>query len=257
MSQSIAPVLTDQQVDDSPTLTFEEYRVYQGEPDVQYELYKGKLIPMPTATVLHIKICEYLVYKLQHYLAAHNLDLVVKTGLGVRTDENKSRIPDVVVCSQSLLEQAAARPGAGILDFDEKPLLVIEVVSGNRRADYAIKRGEYELANVPEYCIVDPKTGKQKIRLFAFIDGEESYTQTDFLPGEEMISVVFPDLVLSVGEILNPPLVEELVKAEQAQLQELQQQAVIERQRTQEERQRADRLSVRLRELGVDPDTVV
>lgn len=256
MSQSIAPVLTDQQVDDSPTLTFEEYRVYQGELDVQYELYKGKLIPMPTATVLHIKICEYLVYKLQRYLAAHNLDLVVKTGLGVRTDEDKSRIPDVVVCTQSLLEQAAARPGAGILDFDEKPLLVVEVVSEDRRADYVIKRGEYELANVPEYCIVDPKSGKQKIRLLALIEGEDGYNQTDFFPGEDMVSVVFPDLVLSVDEILNPPLVEELVKAERAELQESQQQAVIERQRAQEQRQRADRLAARLRELGVDPDSV-
>lgn len=238
MSQSIAPVLTDQQVDDSPTLTFEEYRVYQGELDVQYELYKGKLIPMPTATVLHIKICEYLVYKLQRYLAAHNLDLVVKTGLGVRTDEDKSRIPDVVVCTQSLLEQAAARPGAGILDFDEKPLLVVEVVSEDRRADYVIKRGEYELANVPEYCIVDPKSGKQKIRLLALIEGEDGYNQTDFFPGEDMVSVVFPDLVLSVDEILNPPLVEELVKAEQARLQ------------------KAERLAAKLRELGVDPDSV-
>ena len=238
MSQSIAPVLEEKEVDISPTLTFEEYLVYQGDTDVKYELYKGKLIPMPTATVLHIKICEYLVYKLQRYLAAHNLDLVVKTNLGVRTDEDKSRIPDVVVCTQSLLEQAAARSGAGILDFDEKPLLVIEVVSENRRADYVIKRGEYELANVPEYCIVDPKNGKQKIRLFALIEGEDGYTYTDFLPGDEIVSVVFPDLVLSVDEILNPPLIEELIKAEQAQLQ------------------KAERLAARLRELGVDPDSV-
>ncbi|MEG3861743.1 Uma2 family endonuclease [Microcoleus sp. herbarium12] len=271
MSQSIAPVLEQKQTDTSPTLTFEEYRVYQGETDVQYELYKGKLIPMPTATILHIKICEYLVYKLQRYLADRNLDLVVKTSLGVRTDENKSRIPDVVVCTKSLLEQAAARPGAGILDFDEKPLLVIEVVSQDRRADYVIKRGEYEQANVPEYCIVDPKLGKQKIRLFALIEGEDGYTYTDFLPGEEIISVVFPDFVLSVDEILNPPLVDELVKAERAQLQESQQQAVIERKRAEEQRKRAEqqsqraeqqsqlaeRLAARLRELGVDPDTVV
>ena len=270
MSQSIAPVLTDQQVDDSPTLTFEEYRVYQGEPDVQYELYKGKLIPMATATALHTSICEYLVYKLQRYLAAHNLDLVVKTSVGVRTEDATSCIPDVLVCTQSLWEQILAKPGSGILDLGETPLLVVEVVSEDRRADYVIKRAQYELANVPEYCIVDPKRGKQKIRILAFIEGEDGYTHTDFFPGEEIVSVVFPDFVLSVDEILNPPLVEELVKAEQAQLQEfqkqaamerqrtqqLEQEAVIERQRTQEERQRADRLSARLRELGVDPDTV-
>ena len=245
MSQSIVPAVEEKKLDTSPTLTFEEYRVYQSKDDVKYELYKGKLIPMATASALHTSICEFWVYKLQRYLAAHNLDLVVKTGLGVRTDEDKSRIPDVVVCTQSLLEQAAARPGAGILEFDEKPLLVVEVVSENRREDYVIKRGEYELANVPEYCLVDPKTGKQKIRLFSLIEGEEGYTYTDFLPGEEMESVVFPDLVLSVDEILDPPLVEGLIKAEQAQLQQLQ---TVE--------QRAERLAARLRELGVDADAV-
>ena len=263
MSQSIAPVLEEKEVDTSPTLTFEEYRVYQGDPDVQYELYKGKLIPMATASALHTSICEYLVYKLQRYLAEHNLDLVVKTSVGVRTEDATSCIPDVLVCTQSLWEQILAQPGSGILDLGETPLLVVEVVSENRRADYMIKRAQYELANVPEYCIVDPKRGKQKIRILAFIEGEDGYTHTDFFPGEEIVSVVFPDLVLLVDEILNPPLVEELVKAERAQLQESQQQAVIERQRADEEHQlaqqqsqRAERLAARLRELGVDPDSV-
>jgi Uma2 family endonuclease len=179
---------------------------------------------------------------LQRYLAEHNLDLVAKTGLGVRTQQDTSRIPDVVVCTQSLLEQAAARPGAGILDFEEKPLLVIEVVSQNRRADYVIKRAEYELGNVPEYVIVDPTPNKELVRVLAFPNGEEIYTQTDFVLGQQMVSVVFPDLILSVNEILSPPLVEELIKAEQARLQELE--------------QRAERLAVRLRELGGDPDRI-
>ena len=238
MSQSIAPVLTDQQVDDSPTLTFEEYRVYQGEPDVQYELYKGKLIPMATASALHTSICEYWVYKLQRYLAEHNLDLVVKTSVGVRTEDATSRIPDVVVCTESLWQQVLARPGSGILDLSETPLFVVEVVSQDRRADYVVKRGEYELANVPEYVIVDPTENRQRVRVAAFPEGEESYAQIDYLPGDDMVSVVFPNLRLSVNEILYPPLVEGLIKAEQAQLQ------------------KAERLAARLRELGVDPDAV-
>jgi Uma2 family endonuclease len=277
MSQSVMPAVAEKKIDTSLTLTFEEYRVYQGEPDVKYELYNGKLIPMPTATILHIKICEYLVYKLQHYLATHNLDLVVKTGLGVRTDEDKSRIPDVVVCTQSLLEQAAARPGAGILDFDEKPLLVIEVVSQDRRADYITKRGEYEQANVPEYVIIDPAKNRQRVRVMAFLEGDDIYTEVNYLPGEDMVSVVFPNLVLSVDEILCPPLVEELIKAEQAQLQQLQQEAATEHQRAEEQSQRAEeqsqraeeqsqraeeqsrraeRLAAKLQEFGVDPDSI-
>ncbi|MBD1826511.1 Uma2 family endonuclease [Microcoleus vaginatus GB1-A2] len=238
MSQSVVPAVEEKQPDTSPTLTFEEYRFYQSKDDVKYELYKGKLIPLATATVLHIKICEYLVYKLQRYLAEHNLDLVVKTGLGVRTEENSSRVPDVVVCTQSLLEQAAARPGGGILDLDEIALLVIEVVSQDRRADYITKRGEYQLANVPEYVIVDPTENRQRVRVMAFLEGDDIYTEVNYLPGEEMESVVFPNLRLSVNEILDPPLVEGLIKAEQAQLQ------------------KAERLAARLRELGVDPDAV-
>ncbi|MEG4420545.1 Uma2 family endonuclease [Microcoleus sp. LAD1_D5] len=256
MSQSVVPVVESKQIDTSPTLTFEEYRFYQTDSDLQYELYKGKLIPMPTATVLYIKICEYLVYQLQRYLAEHNLDLVAKTGLAVRTEEDTSRIPDVVVCTQSLLEQAAARAGSGILDFEEKPLLVIEVVSQNRRADYVIKRAEYELTNVPEYVIVDPTPNKELVRVLAFPEDEDIYTQTDFVPGQQMVSVVFPNLTLSVNEILSPPLVEGLIKTEQSRFQELEQQAAVERQRADEQRQRAERLAARLRELGVDPDRI-
>jgi len=263
MSQSVVPAIEEKQLDTSPTLSFEEYKVYQSQDDVKYELYRGKLIPMATASALHTSICEFWVYKLQRYLAEHNLDLVVKTSVGVRTEDATSRIPDVVVCTESLWQQALARPGSGILDFDETPLLVIEVVSKDRRADYVLKRGEYELANVPEYVIVDPTENRQRVRVAAFPEGEESYAQIDYLPGDDMVSVVFPNLRLSVNEILCPPLVEGLIKEEQARLQELGQQAATERQRADDEsqraddqRQRAERLAARLRELGVDPDSV-
>lgn len=123
MSQSVVPAVEEKQLDTSPTLTFEEYQVYQSKDDVKYELYKGKLIPIATASALHTSICEFLVYKLQRYLAEHNLDLVVKTSVGVRTEEATSRIPDVLVGTESLWEQALARPGPGILDFDELGIL--------------------------------------------------------------------------------------------------------------------------------------
>ncbi|MEG5161887.1 Uma2 family endonuclease [Microcoleus sp. AT3-A2] len=245
MSQSIVPAVEDKQIDTSPTLTFEEYRVYQSNDDVQYELYKGKLIPMATASALHTSICEFWVYKLQRYLAEYNLDLVVKTSVGVRTEDATSRIPDVVVCTESLWQQVLARPGSGILDLSETPLFVVEVVSQDRRADYVLKRTEYEQANVPEYVIVDPTQNRQRVRVMAFPEGDDVYTQVDYLPGEEIISVVFPNMRLSVNEILDPPLVEGLIKAEQAQLQQLQ---TVE--------QRAERLAARLRELGIDPDAV-
>jgi hypothetical protein len=48
MSQSVLPVVESKQIDNSPTLTFEEYRFYQTDSDLQYELYKGQLISLPT-----------------------------------------------------------------------------------------------------------------------------------------------------------------------------------------------------------------
>ena len=105
---------------------------------------------MPAQSHLHTNICKFLIYKLQHYFAEQNLDLVANSlGTGVRTEENSSRIPDVVVTSQSVWSKVIDRPGAGVLDFAEKPILVVEVVSSNRRDDYVIKRNEYEMAEIP------------------------------------------------------------------------------------------------------------
>ncbi len=75
--------------------TFQEYLEYEGEPDVRYELVRGKLVPMAASTHLHTNICKFLVYKLQRYFAAQNLDLVANAlGTGVRTEENTSRIKE-------------------------------------------------------------------------------------------------------------------------------------------------------------------
>ena len=64
-----------------------------------------------------------------------------------------------------------------------------------------------------------------------------------------MIYVQFPELDLSVEQVLSPPVVEELIREEQAQRQQLEQQV-------DEERQRAERFAAKLRDMGIDPDSV-
>ncbi len=233
MSQSMTPT-------SAKTLTFEEYRFYQGEPDVLYELFRGHLIPMATPTVLYTSICNFLVYQFQRYFATANLSLVATTSTGVRTEEDSSRIPDVVVCTQNLWEQARNRPGAGMLDLDEVPLLVVEVASENWREDYIRKRAEYALINIPEYWIVDPQ--KERVWVLTNPESEDGYDRTEFKRGQNIISVQFPELDLSVEQVLSPPVVEELIREEQAQRQQLE--------------QRTERLAAKLREMGIDPDSV-
>ena len=222
-------------------LTFREYLEYVPESDVRYELVKGKLVPMPAATHLHTNICKFLVYKLQRYFAAENLDLVANAlGTGVRTEDNTSRIPDVVVFSKTIWEEVIHRSGAGVLDFAEQPILVVEVVSSNRRDDYEIKRDEYETAKISSYWIVDPK--KKLVRVFTKSRNKEGYTSVDFKEEETIVSSQFDQLVLSVKELLNPPIVEELIKEEQTKIETFQQQAETLEQRAETLEQRAETL---------------
>ncbi len=259
-----------------PLLTFEEYLVYEGEPDVLYELFRGKLIPMSAPSLYHTQICEYLVYTLQRYFATENRELVAKaTTVGVRTAENSARLPDVLVGERGIWEKIGDRPGAGVLNFAEKPLLVIEVVSTNRRDDYLIKCSEYAIAEIPEYWIIDPK--KKRVRVLTNPNQEEGYSWVDFDEENRVISPLLPKLELSVAEILTPPIVDVLVQQEQAQLQYLREQvdsehqraeterqraeterqrAETERQRAETERQRAERLAQKLKELGINPEEI-
>jgi Uma2 family endonuclease len=222
------------------TLTFEEYRFYQGEPDVLYELFRGHLLPMATPTALHTRICDFLVYQLKYHFARYNLPLIAISPVGVRTEVDTSRIPDVVVCTSSLWEQLCVRPGAGILDFGEVPNLVVEVTSENWREDYIRKRAEYALVDIPEYWIVDPN--KQRIWLLTHPEGEEGYRREEFTRKQELKSEQFPEFVLSVDTTLSPPMVENLIREEQVQRQQIE--------------QRAERLAARLREMGIDPDAL-
>ena len=80
-------------------------------------------------------------------------------------------------------------------------------------------------------------------------EGEDGYQRQEFTRGQQLRFQQFPELGLSVDTILSPPVVENLIREEQAQRQQLQQQL-------DEERQRAERLAARLREMGVDPDSL-
>jgi len=242
MTSTLAPHQTGK------LLTFEEYRQLPEPPDNQrYELVRGRLQLMPTASGLHAAICTYLTYVLVCYLAERGSEGVARNGISVRTEEATSRITDVTVCSRSLWEQIVARPGAGILDFEEKPILVIEIVSTNRRDDYIRKRAEYNFCGIPEYWIVDPQ--RQVVLVFSNPERPEGYEVEEYGIGTQLRSPQFPELTLAIDTVLQPPLVETLVQEEQANTARLTQES---ERITQEN----EALRAKLQELGIDPNTL-
>lgn len=235
-------------------ITFEEYLLYEGEIDVRYELFEGQLEAMTPTTALHQAICEFLAAIFQRQIAQNDLALVTKANIGVRTNIDSSRIPDVIVCSRSLLEGLTERGGAGVFNMGEVPLLIVEVVSEDWRQDYIRKRAEYALINTAEYWVVDPQ--KQRVWILTEPNSENGYERVEFVSGQTIISIVFPELVLRVDDILLPPMVEDLVRQELQALEEANQRAEQVEQQLEAEREKAKKLADYLREQGIDPDKI-
>ncbi|MBC6478228.1 MAG: hypothetical protein GDA56_11025 [Hormoscilla sp. GM7CHS1pb] len=75
------------------------------------------------------------------------------------------------------------------------------------------------------------------------------YDLVEYTKGQSFRSVQFPQLVLSVNTVLAPPVVEDLIREEQAQLRQAEQ-------RADREQQRAEQLAAKLKEMGLDSDTL-
>jgi Uma2 family endonuclease len=230
--------------------TFEEYLQYKDNTDHKYELHEGILIAMATPTGLHADICKYLSYQFQTYFANLELNLIAVNEIGIRIAIDSVRIPDLIISSLENWQKVRTRKGAGVFDLEETPPLVIEVCSENWRDDYILKRAQYALIEIPEYWIVYPN--KKIVRILNNPGNEDGYQHCDFVSGEDIKSLEFPDLILSVDEIVSPPIVETLVKAEKKAKKQLQLELENERLRAENERLRAEKLEAILRENGIN-----
>ena len=112
------------------------------------------------------------------------------------------RIPDVVVLSSAQWQELQNRE-AVFVSTKPPPLLVVEVVSESTKGvDYRAKRAEYSVLEIPEYWIVDPLS--EKVTIFTLTEGW--YDATEFVGPDVVQSTAFPELVLSVEEVLTGDL---------------------------------------------------
>ncbi|XHX76419.1 MAG: Uma2 family endonuclease [Stenomitos frigidus ULC029] len=183
----------------SPTkpITFEDYLTYDDGTDNRYQLFDGALVLMTPPAGEHGAIAGVLL--IQFHLEIHRLglDWWVRQGqTGVRTTESRSRLPDVCVITN---EQAQTiRYQAAILTT--APLLAIEIVSPESvTRDYRFKRSEYAALGMAEYWIVDPL--EARISVLLLNDG--FYDVTAFKDSDRLLSRTFPELALTVEQVLT------------------------------------------------------
>ncbi|NJN73019.1 MAG: Uma2 family endonuclease [Limnothrix sp. RL_2_0] len=240
MVQTPTPV-PDWLTDDGDRLTFADFLQYEDSTDTKYELVRGFLQKMPTATMLHVSICQFLLYRFREICSDKELGLLAGCDVSVRTEDKTGRIPDVVVNTVEHWQAAGDRQGGAAFHHGETPALVVEVVSTNWKDDYLLKHGEYAYIGIPEYWIVDPQ--RELIRICTQTAGEDGYSHQDFKPGDTIKSVLFPQLNLTVDEIFEPILVEEMIQSKTELQQELE-----------AEKRRSQQLETLLREKGISLD---
>jgi Uma2 family endonuclease len=178
--------------------SFEEYINYHDSTDTRYELFNGELIAMPPASGLHALILIFLYSYLTEEINRLALDWqIMPATVGVRTDANKARIPDLMILTAEQCREIRDLPSA-IIEFS--PVLVIEIVSpGNADDDYRYKRSEYAVKGILEYWIVDPV--ESKVSVLTLVSG---FYEVAVFRGEEIIiSPSFPTLELTPKMIFD------------------------------------------------------
>jgi Uma2 family endonuclease len=198
----------------SRKLTFDEFLKQYLDGQGVYELVGGEIIEM-RATREHDLIAEFIADRFKeeskrlslNYLVTGRVLLAVLTKDG----QEQGRNPDVSVVDKTLWKSN----GKAYSALTEPIQLVVEVVSSNWQDDYIDKLDEYERLGIPEYWIVDylgiggteflGKPKQPKIFVHS-LDERGKYQRMTFGDGEKIISKTFPELQLTVREILEESL---------------------------------------------------
>ncbi|MFS8119619.1 MAG: Uma2 family endonuclease [Microcoleus sp.] len=196
----------------SKKLTFDEYLNYSNETDLRYELIDGELIALPPESEPNNFIANYLFFYLAssglvplRLIKTHNCEVQVAV-LRWRSPRRGSgdaanRYPDLIILEPEHIPLTATRL---TITFDMlPPRFVVEVVSPGRLGrdgDYERKRAQYAARGIAEYWAIDPI--EQVVTVLRLQDGQ--YVEVGvFRDGEAIVSPMFPQLSLTVQQILS------------------------------------------------------
>ncbi|MEG4984741.1 Uma2 family endonuclease [Microcoleus sp. BR0-C5] len=196
----------------SKKFTFDEYLNYSNDTGQRYELIDGELIALPPESEPNNFIANYLFFYFAssglvplRLIKTHNCEVQVAV-LRWRSPRRGSgdaanRYPDLIILEPEHIPLTATRL---TITFDMlPPRLVVEVVSrgivGSDR-DYERKRAQYAARGIAEYWAIDPI--EEVVTVLRLQDGQ--YVEVGvFRDGEAIVSPMFPQLSLTVQQILS------------------------------------------------------
>jgi Uma2 family endonuclease len=191
-------------------LTFEQF-LEQCPEDGRYELVDGKMVRI-LATRHHYDVAGLIQNTFNQEIDRLEMNYVVNNVIALLTTNKKGkeqgRNPDVSVINRNVWRSDRLNHRG----VREPIQIAVEVVSTNWEDDYIDKLDEYERLGIPEYWIVDYIAQGSRTYLgdpkepsvFVFLlDAEGKYQFTRFQHSDRIISPTFPELSLTVEQILQ------------------------------------------------------
>lgn len=191
-------------------LTFDQFLEQLPDEEGRYELVNGEIMRI-LATRKHDNTADFLTRKFDREVERLNLSYRVSGRIMVRTvtadGKEQGRFPDVSVVDKTIWDANLSAYSA----LHEPLQLAVEVVSTNWEDDYIDKLDEYQRLGISEYWIVDYLAigsrnylGNPKVpTVFVYLlDDQGVYQATAYRGTDKIVSQTFPEMVLTVDQIL-------------------------------------------------------
>jgi Uma2 family endonuclease len=198
-------------------VTFLEFLKNYPEGSGTYELVNGEIVKVE-AIRAHKNVARHLVKSFDRESERLELDYIVDKDIVLRTakasGQEQGRNPDVGVVKASVWNSNALSYGALI----EPIQLAVEVVSTNWEDDYVDKLEEYQRLGIFEYWIVDYLAIASRAYLgnpkeptvFVYSLENDRYVVQSFRGNERIISPTFPELEITVEQLLISSQIQQL-----------------------------------------------
>lgn len=148
---------------DTIPMSYEEFLTWSEGDDGRRrgEWVDGEVIPfMPTAD-RHDRIIMFLGHVIAIYLDLRGPGRVFGQEFELRSRPGAAREPDMFVVLKRHLDRLGEMRLVGAAD------VVVEVISRDSvTRDRRVKHAEYEATGIPEYWLIDPREGRERIDLF-------------------------------------------------------------------------------------------
>jgi len=176
---------------DTIPMSYEDFlEWYDGDAGRRGEWVDGEVIPFMMTSDRHARVVTILVSLLTNYFLLRPGGRVFGQSFELRSRSLAAREPDVFVAFDAHLDRLEEMRFVGAAD------IVVEVISRDSvTRDRNVKHAEYEASGIPEYWLIDPRTGRERIDLFQ-IDDRGNYRAAQAHHDGRIYSSILPGVWL-------------------------------------------------------------